>query len=78
MRRGSSAEVLPCGGYSSDYEPSLRRDSAAGHYSVLVDIDSKDVVVHDPLLAQHAACLMPNCWNCGCLRFPIRKLWEGC
>jgi hypothetical protein len=28
----------------------VRRDSAAGHYSVLVDIDGKDVIVHDPLL----------------------------
>lgn len=27
----------------------VRRDSAAGHYTVLVDIDDKDVVVHDPL-----------------------------
>ncbi len=27
----------------------VRRDSAAGHYSVLVDIDAKEVVVHDPL-----------------------------
>jgi hypothetical protein len=26
-----------------------RRDSAAGHYSLLVDIDSKEVVIHDPL-----------------------------
>ena len=28
----------------------VRRDSAAGHYSILVDIDEKEVVVHDPLL----------------------------
>jgi hypothetical protein len=28
----------------------VRRDSAAGHYTVLVDIDDKKVVVHDPLL----------------------------
>lgn len=28
----------------------LRRDAPAGHYSVLVDIDDKTVVVHDPLL----------------------------
>jgi len=27
----------------------VQRDSAAGHYSVLVDIDPKEVVVHDPL-----------------------------
>ena len=27
----------------------VRRESAAGHYSVLVDIDEKEVVVHDPL-----------------------------
>jgi len=27
----------------------VRRDSASGHYSVLVDIDGKDVVLHDPL-----------------------------
>jgi hypothetical protein len=27
----------------------VRRDSGAGHYTVLVDIDSRDVVVHDPL-----------------------------
>jgi hypothetical protein len=28
----------------------VQRDSPAGHYSILVDIDAKDVVVHDPLL----------------------------
>jgi hypothetical protein len=28
----------------------VQRDSAAGHYSILVDIDEKEVVVHDPLL----------------------------
>src|ERR1700753_3315976 len=28
----------------------VRNDSAAGHYSVLVDVNAKDVVVHDPLL----------------------------
>jgi hypothetical protein len=27
----------------------VQRDSAAGHYSVLVDIDAKEVVLHDPL-----------------------------
>jgi hypothetical protein len=27
----------------------VRLDSAAGHYSILVDIDAKEVVVHDPL-----------------------------
>lgn len=27
----------------------VQRDSAAGHYSILVDIDEKEVVVHDPL-----------------------------
>jgi hypothetical protein len=27
----------------------VRSDSAAGHYSILVDIDAKEVVVHDPL-----------------------------
>jgi hypothetical protein len=27
----------------------VRPDSAAGHYSILVDIDDKEVVVHDPL-----------------------------
>ncbi len=27
----------------------VRHDSAAGHYTVLVDIDSRDIVVHDPL-----------------------------
>jgi hypothetical protein len=27
----------------------VRPDSAAGHYTVLVDIDAKEVVVHDPL-----------------------------
>lgn len=27
----------------------VQRDSPAGHYTVLVDIDGKDVVVHDPL-----------------------------
>jgi hypothetical protein len=27
----------------------VKPDSAAGHYTVLVDIDSKDVIVHDPL-----------------------------
>jgi hypothetical protein len=27
----------------------VRRESASGHYTVLVDIDSKDVVIHDPL-----------------------------
>ena len=27
----------------------VRRDSAAGHYSVLVDIDSTHVILHDPL-----------------------------
>jgi hypothetical protein len=27
----------------------VRRDSAAGHYSVLVDIDAREVVLHDPL-----------------------------
>jgi hypothetical protein len=27
----------------------VRLDSAAGHYSILVDIDEKEVVVHDPL-----------------------------
>ena len=27
----------------------VQRDSAAGHYSILVDIDDKSVVVHDPL-----------------------------
>ncbi|HTB11184.1 MAG TPA: C39 family peptidase [Bryobacteraceae bacterium] len=27
----------------------VRSDSAAGHYTVLVDIDAKEVVVHDPL-----------------------------
>jgi hypothetical protein len=27
----------------------VRRDSGSGHYSVLVDIDSKEVVLHDPL-----------------------------
>src|SRR5215467_10637735 len=29
--------------------PRVKRDSTAGHYTVLVDIDAKDVVVHDPL-----------------------------
>src|SRR5580700_10956311 len=28
----------------------VQPDSAAGHYSILVDIDEKEVVVHDPLL----------------------------
>ena len=28
----------------------LRRDSAAGHYTVLVDLDDKNVVLHDPFL----------------------------
>jgi Peptidase C39 family len=28
----------------------LRRDAPAGHYSVLVDIDDRNVVLHDPLL----------------------------
>ena len=27
----------------------VQHDSAAGHYSILVDIDSKDVILHDPL-----------------------------
>ncbi|MGC2404683.1 MAG: papain-like cysteine protease family protein [Acidobacteriaceae bacterium] len=27
----------------------VQRDSAAGHYSILVDIDAKEVVVHDPV-----------------------------
>jgi hypothetical protein len=27
----------------------VQRESAAGHYSILVDIDEKEVVVHDPL-----------------------------
>jgi hypothetical protein len=27
----------------------VQRDSAAGHYSILVDIDEKEVVLHDPL-----------------------------
>ena len=30
----------------------VRNDSGAGHYTVLVDIDAKDVVVHDPLLGE--------------------------
>jgi hypothetical protein len=27
----------------------VQRDSAAGHYSILVDMDEKEIVVHDPL-----------------------------
>ncbi len=27
----------------------VRRESASGHYSVLVDIDARDVILHDPL-----------------------------
>jgi hypothetical protein len=30
----------------------VKRDSTAGHYTVLVDIDTKDVVVHDPLFGE--------------------------
>ena len=37
------------GGIRAILNHRVRSDSAAGHYSVLVDIDNKDVILHDPL-----------------------------
>lgn len=37
------------GGIRAILNHRVQLDSAAGHYTVLVDIDSKDVILHDPL-----------------------------
>ena len=41
--------LAKAGGIRAILNHRVRADSAAGHYSILVDIDEKEVVVHDPL-----------------------------
>ena len=61
---------------SCDPEPSPRREATEGHYSVLVDIDDRQVVLHDPSEVHLAVSRMRSCWSSGSPAFLVVKSWE--